>query len=93
MIARLGSPSEADRRLSNWLSTFTGAPVSTLSTGQATAELRAREDRLVKQVERTAGALGVDMDWLKSMIDAGATADEIRSYIAAGYGKRPDVQE
>ena len=93
MIARLGSPSEADRRLSNWLSTFTGAPVSTLSTGQATAELRAREDRLVKQVERTAGALGVDIDWLKSMIDAGATADEIRSYIAAGYGKRPDVRD
>jgi len=89
IIARLGSPTEADRRLTNWLSTFAGASTSTLTTSQATAELRTRQDRLITKVERTAGLLGVDRDWLSSMIESGATADEIRSYIASGYGKRP----
>jgi len=88
MLMRLsGRGNDADRILSNWLSTFAGAPVSTLSTGQISAELRAREDRLENQVKRTAGALGVSRDWLKSMIENGLTADEIRAQIAAGNGR------
>jgi hypothetical protein len=92
VISRLASPGEADRRFTNWLSTFAGTPTSTLTTGQATAELRAREDKLRRDIERTAGALGVRVDWLRDMIDAGATAEEIRSYMIAGYG-RPITEE
>jgi hypothetical protein len=95
MIARLASPGEADRRLTNWLSTFAGAPVSTMTTQQATAELRAREDRLTTKLDRTAGALGVDREWLRALIREGASADEIRQYIAAGYGRiqRPTTEK
>jgi len=95
MIARLASPGDADRRLSSWLSTFTGAPVSTLTTGQATAELRARDERLRTKVEKTYGMLGVDKEWVRMMIEEGATESQIRQYIAAGYGKiqRPATEE
>jgi hypothetical protein len=87
VIARLASPGEADRRLSNWLSTLAGAPLSTMTVNQATSELRAREDRLRTKLDRTAGALGVDREWLRTLINEGKTADEIRQYIASGYGK------
>jgi len=82
-----GRGNDGDRILSNWLSTFAGAPVSTLSTGQISAELRVREDRLETQIARTAGALGVSRDWLKTMVDNGLTADEIRALIASGSGQ------
>ena len=93
LIARLLSPGEADRRLTNWLSSVAGAPVSTLTPGQLTAELKTREDRIRKQVNRLSDALGVDQDWMRNMIDSGATADEIRSYIASGAGRvtRPEM--
>jgi hypothetical protein len=89
VVLRLtGRGNDADRLLTSWLSTTVGAPVSTLSTGQVTAELRARQDRLELQVAKAAGALDVDRDWLRSMLDSGATSTEIRAQIAAGNGKR-----
>lgn len=93
LIARLGSQGEADRRLTNWLGTVAGAPVSTLTAPQLTAELKTREDRIRKQVNSLSYALGVDQDWLRAMVDSGATADTIRSYIAAGEGRsiRPNT--
>jgi hypothetical protein len=93
LMARLLSPGEADRRLTNWLSTLGGLPVSTLTPGQLTSELKSREDRLYKQYNRLSYTLGVDQDWLRNMIDSGATSDEIRSYIASGAGKatRPEM--
>jgi hypothetical protein len=91
LIARLGSPGEADRRLSNWLSTIAGAPVSTLTPGQLSSELYTREDRIKKQVNRLGDQYGLDKDWLRQIAET-STADEIRSYIAAGLGKatRPE---
>ena len=87
-ILRLsGRGNDADRILTNWLSTIGGAPTSTLSTGQIVAELRTRQDRLDSQIDRTAGALGVDREWLRGMVDQGLNADEIRALIAGGNGK------
>ena len=87
LAARLLSPGEADRRLSSVLSTFGGVPVSTMTVNQVTSELRSREDRLRTKLDKTAGALGVDREWLRTLINEGKTADEIRQYIASGYGK------
>jgi hypothetical protein len=91
LMARLLSPGEADRRLSNWLSTFAGAPVSTLTPGQVSSELMTQEDRIQKQLNRTANQLGVDRDWLRTVAET-STSAEIRAYIAAGLGKatRPE---
>ena len=91
LIARLGSPGDADRRITNWLSSIAGAPVSTLTTPQVTAELKTREDRIRKQVDRLGNQYGLDKDWLRQIAET-STADEIRSYIAAGLGKatRPE---
>lgn len=92
LIARLGSPGDADRRLTNWLSSIAGAPVSTLTTPQVTAELKTREDRIRKQVDRLANQYGLDKDWLRAVTET-STSAEIRSYIAAGLGKatRPEM--
>jgi peptidoglycan hydrolase-like protein with peptidoglycan-binding domain len=84
-----GRGDEADRALTNRLSAFGGLPLATLTEKQATAELKSREDRLRKQIERKANALGVDKNWLREQVAAGATADSIRNAIAAGEGRRP----
>jgi len=81
---------EGDRWLTNFLSTTAGLPVSTLTPNQQVAELKSREDRLRKQIERTASALGVDQDWLNDTIDQGYTGTEIRNLIAQGFG-RPET--
>lgn len=87
LLRLTGRGNDADRLLTNWLSTTVGAPVSTLSPGQVTAELRSRQDRLESQIKRTAGALGVDREWLRVQLDNGLTSDEIRAQIAAGNGR------
>jgi hypothetical protein len=81
---------EGDRWLTNFLSTFAGLPVSTLTPNQQVAELKAREDRLQKQIYKTANALGVDQEWLDDTIAKGYTGTEIRDLIAAGFG-RPET--
>jgi len=81
---------EGDRWLTNFLSATAGLPVSTLTPNQQVAELKSREDRLRKQIERTASSLGVDKDWLNDMIDQGYTGLEIRNLIAQGFG-RPET--
>lgn len=93
LIARLASPGEADRRLTNWLSSAAGAPVSTLTPGQVTAELKTQEDRLRKQVDRLANQMNVDRDWLQNVIESGANSTQIRGFIASGLGakSRPEM--
>jgi hypothetical protein len=81
---------EGDRWLTNFLGTTAGLPVSTLTPNQQVAELKSREDRLRKQIERTATSLGVDEDWLDSVIEQGYTGLEIRNLIAQGFG-RPET--
>ena len=83
---------EGDRWLTNFLSTTAGLPVSTLTPNQQIAELKAREDRLLKQIDRIASSLGVDKEWLDNAIKAGYTGTDIRDMIAAGFG-RPTGQE
>jgi hypothetical protein len=83
---------EGDRWLTNFLSTTAGLPVSTLTPNQQIAELKSREDRLLKQIDRIASSLGVDKEWLDSAIKAGYTGTDIRDMIAAGFG-RPTGQE
>jgi len=88
VILRLsGRGNDADRVMTNWLSSIGGAPVSTLSVGQVTAELRSRQDRLELQVAKAAGALGVDRDWLRTQLDNGLSSAEIRAQVAAGNGR------
>ena len=86
-ISRLATPGDADRRLSNILSTFAGASVSTQTMKQNAAELRTREDRLVKKIEDTAAALGVDKAWLREMLKNNYTSVEIQNMIRNGYGR------
>jgi hypothetical protein len=86
-ISRLAVPGEADRRLSNFLSTFLGAPVSTQTIKQSTAELRTREDRLVTKIEQTAQSLGVDKAWLREMLRNNYTSTDIQEMIRMGYGR------
>jgi hypothetical protein len=94
LISRLsGRGDDADRHLTNVLSSLLGAPAGTLTPNQVTAEMKAREDRLRKQVRRTAINLGADDDWLRSQLDAGATDEGIRDALAAGYGRRPSSVE
>ena len=86
-ISMLATPGEADRRLSKILSTFAGASVSTQTMKQNAAELRTREDRLVKKIEDTAAALGVDKAWLREMLKNNYTSVEIQNMIRNGYGR------
>ena len=94
LISRVsGRGGDADRQLTSVLSSFLGAPVGTLTPRQSVAELKAREDRLRKQIQKTAINLGADEDWLKTQLDAGANAEDIRDALAAGYGRRPSSAE
>ena len=86
-IARLSSPADADRRLSNILSTFTGAPVSTQTMKQNAAELRTREDRLISKIEGMARSLGVEKAWLKEMLKQNYTSADIQQMVRDGYGR------
>jgi hypothetical protein len=90
LISRLsGLGANADRQLTNVMSAVAGLPVATGTTRQQVAELRAREDRLRKQIQKVAIKLGAEEKWLKEQLDAGATADGIRDALAQGYGRRP----
>jgi hypothetical protein len=94
LISRVsGRGANADRQLTNILSAGAGLPVATGTVAQNVAELRAREDRLRKQINKVAISLGADKDWLNDQLDAGATADEIRALLAQGYGRRPELGE
>jgi hypothetical protein len=86
-IARLGTEGDADRRLSSILSTFTGAPVSTQTMKQNTAELRTREDRLVSKIEGIARSLGVEKAWLREKLKQNYTSAEIQQLVRDGYGR------
>jgi hypothetical protein len=88
-----GRGQDADRQLTNILSAAAGLPVATGTVRQQVAELRSREDRIRKQINKIAIKLGADRQWLEQQLDAGATADEIRNLLAQGYGRRPDPVE
>jgi hypothetical protein len=75
-----------ERSLTNYMSTVGGAPVSTLSPSQASAELFGRTSKLSKQIRQAAYNMGADPQWLKRMIDMGATKEQIDQQIAMGYG-------
>jgi hypothetical protein len=90
LISRVsGRGANADRQLTNIMSAAAGLPVATGTVRQNVAELRSREDRLRKQIQKVAIKLGAEEQWLKEQLDAGATADDIRNALAQGYGRRP----
>jgi hypothetical protein len=94
LISRLsGRGANADRQLTNIMSAVGGLPVATGTVRQNVAELRSREDRLRKQIQKIAIKLGAEEQWLKEQLEAGATADDIRAALAQGYGRRPAPEE
>ena len=88
-----GRGGQQERLLTNYLSQFTGAPVSSLTTRQQIGEVRAREERLSGNIERQindlAFQLNVDPAWLKESIDYGASMQDIVSAIESGRAPRP----
>ena len=94
MLNRLsGRGTQGERMLTNYLSQFAGAPVSTLTPRQVTGEIRAREERLTGNIEREindlAFQLGVDSAWLQNAVRSGASLDEIIRAVEGGYAPRP----
>ena len=88
-----GRGGQQERLLTNYLSQFTGAPVSTLTPRQQIGEIRAREERLAgdidRQINEIAFQLNIDAGWLSEAVRGGYTLPEIISFIEQGFAPRP----
>ena len=84
-----GLASDSSReRLWSSLGSFVGAPLATFTDSQVTGEMLTRNKRLAAEIDRTAGALGIDPAWLRDQMSSGATVDEIALRISYGQGRR-----
>ena len=87
------SGEQQERLLTNYLGTFAGLPVSTLTPNQAESELRTREERLradiYKETNEVARPLEVDSNWLREALSAGYTFQDVMEQIQSGNAPRP----
>lgn len=88
-----GRGTQGERIVTNYLSQFLGAPVSTLTPRQVTGEIRSREERLSRNIEREINDLAyqfnVDREWLKNAIFEGASMESIVRSVESGLAPRP----
>jgi hypothetical protein len=88
---------QSDRRLSNALNVLgvsgaAGQAAGTLTPRTMRGEVRRRQTDLSAGIEQAAAALGVDVEWVRSQLDAGVDPETLALMIAAGAGKTgPEV--
>ena len=74
----LGNERQQVRRNTSWLSALAAAPVATLDPWQEASELRARQGRINRDLERNVPNLSMRRSYVNALLDRGATPDTVR---------------